>query len=292
MKIRYPLSQEEMLCRLAQSTCSPRGSYSAGKSWKKLEARLHPGIRHLHNVWIRVACTAAILITACGWTAWNLWHRPIEQITVSTLAETRTLYLPDNSRVILNRYSTLTYPATFHGDERPIQLEGEAYFEVTKDKHHPFKVNAGEVEIQVLGTRFNIEAYQEDNTISTTLLEGSIALQTPVQQLKLHPREQVIYQKEQKRLFLRKNRNTANETAWQQGILSFHNEPLKEIVRQLVNNYHTSIRFDNEELKEYRLTATFHTRETLDDILEILKEAGHLEFRRTTTGYILSSKNN
>lgn len=84
---------------------------------------------------------------------------PVPLQTVSTLAETRTVTLPDQTEIVLNRYSSLTYPERFRGKDRKVQLQGEAYFEVSKDAAHPFKVEAGAIIVQVLGTHFNVEAY-------------------------------------------------------------------------------------------------------------------------------------
>lgn len=77
---------------------------------------------------------------------------PVPLQTVSTLAETRSITLPDQTEIVLNRYSTLTYPERFRGKDRKVQLQGEAYFEVSKDAAHPFKVEAEAVIVQVLGT--------------------------------------------------------------------------------------------------------------------------------------------
>lgn len=129
--------------------------------------------------------------------AWEAF-KPVPRLTVSTLAEVRTIRLPDHTEVTLNRYSSLTYPERFKGDTREVQLQGEAYFEVAKDARHPFIVQAQEVNVKVLGTHFNVEAYQPDASIKTTLLEGRVAVNIPHtgEEMVLSPNESAIYDKE------------------------------------------------------------------------------------------------
>lgn len=99
--------------------------------------------------------------------------------TVSAGAAISVITLPDQTKVTLNRYSSLTYPDRFKEDRREVQLQGEAYFEVEKDARHPFVVKADPVEVEVLGTHFNVEAYPGDAEVKTTLLEGSVAVNAP-----------------------------------------------------------------------------------------------------------------
>ena len=139
---------EKLLNTLVASTRSPKGQYSKANSWLLLEKRLP----HLHIqtlVW-RITATAALIATICAlsWWMYNTFV-PIPLQTISTLAETRTVLLPDQTKVILNHFSSLTYPKEFKSQDRKVKLQGEAYFEVTKDASHPFKVEAEAVMVQV-----------------------------------------------------------------------------------------------------------------------------------------------
>ena len=143
---------------------------------------------------------AAIVLCVLGWWTYYMFA-PIPLQTVSTLAETRNITLPDQTTIVLNRYSSLSYPKRFRGKERKVRLEGEAYFEVSKDTAHPFKVETGTVRVQVLGTHFNIDAYPEDTEIKTTLLEGSVSVSLTGGTgtgLVLSPNESAIYDRDQK----------------------------------------------------------------------------------------------
>ena len=256
---------ETLLDRLVASTRSPRGRFSAARSWPLLQSRLkRTSLRR--TLWMRVAGAAAIvLLCVAGWQAYEQL-RPVEMMTVTAQAETRTVVLPDRTEVILNRYSTLTYPKDFRREaRREVSLQGGAYFEVAKDPSHPFVVEAGEVQVEVLGTHFNVEAYPRDREVRTTLLEGSVAVSLPSrsQRLVLAPNERAVYHK-----------SSGSLTQESQS------QPLREIVRQLANTYQTDIRIADPTLAEYRLTATFDIREGLTHILDLLQAAAGFTYRQ------------
>ena len=166
---------EEILNKLVASTRSPRGRFSATDSYPKLEKRLKSHTRHLTLIRTFSAAAAVALLCLSVWTAY-LYMQPAAIQTVSTLAETRTVRLPDGSSVMLNHYSSLSYPEKFKSDKREVELNGEAYFEISKDKKHPFIVQTETMDIQVLGTHFNVDAYQNNPDVKTTLLSGSVAV--------------------------------------------------------------------------------------------------------------------
>ena len=186
---------DNLLDRLARSTRSPQGKYSAENSWKILEERIfaHARRQRRFRLWLTGAA-ATVLLCIAGWTAYEAL-RPVPMQTFSTLAEVRNLTLPDGTEVTLNRYSSLTCPKRFEHDRRDVRLQGEAYFEVSKDARRPFTVEAGGMEVQVLGTHFNVEAYPADTEVRTTLLEGSVAVSTDhgKKRLLLQPNEAAVY---------------------------------------------------------------------------------------------------
>ena len=130
---------EEILNQLIASTRSPRGRFSAAASYPELEKRLKSHTRHLTLIRTFSAAAAVALLCLSVWTAY-LYMQPAAIQTISTLAETRTVRLPDGSSVMLNHYSSLSYPEKFQSDKREVELNGEAYFEVSKDSKHPFIV--------------------------------------------------------------------------------------------------------------------------------------------------------
>lgn len=285
---------ETLLDRLATSTRSPRGRFSAARSWPLLQTRLKRRTLK-RTLWMRVAGAAAVvLLCVAGWQAYERL-RPVEMMTVTAQAETRTVVLPDRTEVVLNCHSTLTYPKDFRREaRREVTLQGGACFEVTKDPSHPFVVETGEVQVQVLGTHFNVEAYPRDREVRTTLLEGSVAVSLPgrSKRLVLAPNERAVYDKTSGRLSQESLADAANDISWSHGCLNFRSQPLREIVRQLANTYQADIRIADPTLAEYRLTATFDIREGLTHILDLLQAAAGFTCQKENDTIILQTKLN
>lgn len=284
---------DKVLNKLIASTRSPRGRFTAENSWKLLEKQLFAR-RNRRLLWMRVASAAAVvLLCMAGWLAYDAW-RPAPMLMVSTLAETRTVVLPDQTKVTLNRYSTLSYPERFKEKRRKVHLQGEAYFEVAKDAKHPFIVKAEAVRVKVLGTHFNVEAYPGDAEVRTTLLEGSVAvsLKGENQRLVLAPNESAVYNKKKGTLVQEAAPGAKNEILWRKGIILFDQLPLHEIVRQLSNAFQTDICIDDPQLQNYRMTATFDTSEDLTQILDLLKNAGNFNYKKENNTITLTTKLN
>ncbi|MBD9093671.1 MAG: DUF4974 domain-containing protein [Bacteroides oleiciplenus] len=285
---------EKILDKLVASTRSPRGRFSKDNSWKLLEKRLPRLQRRILSLRTMAGAAAVAVLCVLGWWAYYMFA-PVPLQTVSTLAETRSIILPDQTEIMLNRYSSLTYPERFRGKDRKVQLQGEAYFEVSKDAAHPFKVEAGAVMVQVLGTHFNIDAYPEDIQVKTTLLEGSVAVSLigkAEERLILSPNESAVYNKDKKSLTLHSEKNATREIAWRNGTLLFKSTPLQEIVRELSNAFHTDIRIEGTDLQNYHMTATFSDGETLEEILSLLCRNQKFEYTKTNDNITITQKLN
>ena len=276
---------ERLLDKLVASTRSPRGKYSAHAGYPQLEKLLKPrrsrlGLRLYPIRSFAVATAAVALLCLSVWTAYLYMQQPASILTVSTLAEIREVRLPDGTSVMLNHFSSLSYPEKFKGDNREVSLNGEAYFEVTKDRKHPFIVTAEAIDVQVLGTHFNIEAYRNNSEIRTTLLEGSVAVSNKKhsERIVLQPNEMAIYNKVERTLIRQPLQKTMNAIAWSRGEFIFEQQPLKEIARTLSNSFGVEIQIPDSTLKEYRITARFSTDESLPHILSLLQEAGHFQY--------------
>ncbi len=278
---------DTLLERLVASTRSPRGRYSKEHTWPLLQARLRKQ-RLLRTWWRSMARAAAVaLLCLAGWQIYEM-TRPVEWLEISALAETRTVILPDRTEVTLNRYSSLSYPKDFERrKERDVQLTGGAYFDVTHDRTHPFVIQAEGVQIQVLGTRFNVEAYPQDAEVRTTLLQGAVAVSTSGQQLTLAPGERAVYQKAKEKLTRQLLTDPTGEADWSRGVLSFSEQPLQEIIRRLANAYQVDIRLTDTALADYRLTARFDADEPLKDILATLASAAGFRYRQDNQTIIL-----
>jgi transmembrane sensor len=182
------------------------------------------------------------------------------------------LTLPDGSQVWLNAESSITYPTVFSGKERSVSMTGEAYFEVTENKTKPFIVTAnGKQDVEVLGTHFNINAYREEPTINTTLLEGSVRLTSHFSpptiaqtSLMLKPGQQG--QLSDTRLSLAANPDVEQVVAWKKGLFNFNNVTLKEAMKQLSRWYDVDIIFEGKE-PSIKLAGTIGRSLTLSQVL-------------------------
>lgn len=194
------------------------------------------------------------LITTENETAINLkdgrvQYAPQADITSSTAVAYNTLTtpkgrqfqleLPDGSKVWLNAASSITYPARFTGKERHVTINGEAYFEVAKNAALPFKVTTGKVTVEVLGTHFNINAYDDEASINTTLLEGSVKINTQEIIQLLQPGQQA--QVRQNAIQLVKNADVDQAVAWKNGVFSFAHAGLPAVMRQLSRWYNVEV---------------------------------------------------
>lgn len=178
------------------------------------------------------------------------------------------LILSDGTIVWLNSESRLTYPIAFAGDTRELELEGEAFFEVTKDDTKPFIVHTSQFDIRVTGTQFNVRAYPEE-TESATLAEGSIQLEKDRQVYKLAPGQQAYLNGEEVRV---KNVNLEDAIAWRYNAFSFKRVPLSEMMDELSRWYDIDVFYQNPEVKALHFTAWFRRNTPIKELLEILEK--------------------
>ena len=179
--------------------------------------------------------------------------------------------LEDGTRVWLNSESTLKYPEVFTGTTREVFLEGEAYFEVAKDKDKPFIVKTKEQSIEALGTKFNVSAYPTDSLLTTTLLEGSVLLTTQnlLHPMVLKPNEQFVYNKRTRSALLQQV--DANRfVSWTTGYYYFPEQSLEAILYRLSHVYGVQFTVKSEALKRRTFTGTFYRGQSIKDIMEII----------------------
>lgn len=188
--------------------------------------------------------------------------------------------LPDSSKVWLNGGSKLEYPSRFSGGMREVALSGEAYFEVSSDKTHPFYVNAGcGVKIMAYGTRFNVMAYEDESYVEAVLEKGKIDMIIPGKSVSLHPAEQVLFDRGTGEMTVSPI-NLEEKTAWREGRLVFRNAPLQEVLRRLSKRYNVRIVLHQESNRVYRYRATF-TTEDISRILNYLQLTAPLSWTIT-----------
>lgn len=192
--------------------------------------------------------------------------------------------LSDGSRVWLNASSSLKFPKEFKDSERRVELKGEAYFEIYSNESKPFKVitnfssNGGQV-VEVLGTKFNVDAYQEENAIKTTLLEGSVIVEVTrsASSKILEPKQQSIVRPESNIIATRKV-NIENVIAWKRGDFVFDDEDLESIMHKVSRWYDIEVDYETEPKGLYFNGVISRSRD-LSAVLEALEETGKIEFK-------------
>ena len=195
---------------------------------------------------------------------------------------TTTVNLPDGSKVYLNSESSLTYPSFFSEDERNVQLKGEAFFEVQKDPEHRFVVSApNHTQIEVLGTSFNVEAFERDSFISTTLVEGKVRFAYQKNQqsaaVVMKPGQKLMYNTTSSQVKLIRT-SGETETAWKDGKIVFLATPLPEALRILEKRFNVSFVLSNDRLRKEAFNGAF-THQRLERILEIFKISSNIKWR-------------
>lgn len=200
-----------------------------------------------------------------------------------------TLTLSDGTKVWLNSQSKLKYPVAFNDTNREVYLEGEAYFEVTKDPHHPFHVNAKDrVTIEVLGTSFNVRSYPDENKVETVLEEGSVRMSKGKENVMLSPGYKATYQPEKG--FETVSVNTELYTAWRHGQYIFVNESVENILKQLSRWYNIEIFYSNEKAKSVIFSGDVRKYNDITILLEAMEIAGGIHFKINGNTLIVSYK--
>jgi ferric-dicitrate binding protein FerR (iron transport regulator) len=183
------------------------------------------------------------------------------------------LQLPDGTRVWLNAASSLKYPASFYAlKQRSVELIGEAYFEVAKDKTKPFLVKSKGQEVEVLGTHFDVNAYPDEQSIKTTLMEGSVKLNG---QLTLKPGEQSVLSDGK---FNVKEVNAIDAADWKNGEFVFNNEPLTSIMKKVARWYGVEIVYTNDLGKVPTFSGSVSRSENISSVLNMLAETSNVRF--------------
>lgn len=183
------------------------------------------------------------------------------------------LQLPDGTRVWLNAASSLKYPASFSSlKQRSVELTGEAYFEVAKDKTKPFLVKSKGQEVEVLGTHFDVNAYPDEQSIRTTLIEGSVKLNG---QLTLKPGQQSVLNDGK---FNVKEVNANDAADWKNGEFVFNNESLTSILKKAARWYGVEIVYTNELARIPTFTGSVSRSENISSVLNMLEETSNVRF--------------
>lgn len=202
------------------------------------------------------------------------------------------LVLADGTHVWLNSQTKLRYPVRFTGNKREVYLEGEAYFEVTKDKEHPFCVMTRKaVSVEVLGTSFNVRAYQDEETIETVLEEGVVRMSTDKQQIVLNPGQRAVYQIAGGQMQVGEA-DTQIYTSWRKGMFVFNDITVEAIMRDLTHWYDVEVFYSDERVKHQMFNGKVKRYDNIQGLLKAMELAGGVRFELNGRTLIVSSAGN
>lgn len=227
-----------------------------------------------------------------------LRYSPNDSIAVSDVDKNNELIIPkggeyqiilaDGTRVWLNSASKLTFPPYFTGAERRVTLSGEAFFDVAHDDKKPFIVETARMDVKVLGTRFNVNAYEDNEVVSATLVNGSVEVFSGEQQtIRLAPGEQA-YGKE--RELEKREVNVRLYTSWIDGKFMFNNTELEEIAKQISRWYDVQIFFSNENVKKVRFTGAIMKFKPLEDLIRMIEKTSQVRFSVKNKTIVISEE--
>lgn len=186
------------------------------------------------------------------------------------------IVLADGTRVWLNSATKLIFPQNFTGKERRVMLSGEAFFDVARDESKPFIVETSRMDVKVLGTRFNVNAYTDNEVVSTTLVDGSVEVASGTQKpITLVPGEQAYGEAGE---LEKREVNIRLYTSWIDGRFMFNNVELEEIAKQISRWYDVEVFFTNENVKRTRFTGGMVKFKPLDDLIRMIESTSPVRF--------------
>ena len=189
--------------------------------------------------------------------------------------------LSDGTKVWLNSGSELQFPTHFSGKRRDVKLKGEAFFEVTKNKNMPFRVNAKDLNIEVLGTSFNVISYDDERQSEVILVEGKVKLTAQGDRVQknfgtMEPGQRAIYNENQKSVVLQ-NVEVDKYVAWRDGNLMFRDDNMEEVAKRLSRWFNIEIVINDPNIRNYVYRATFRN-ENLKQVLNLLKISAPIDY--------------
>ncbi len=229
------------------------------------------------ELWIRIASIAASIALLLGITNYLSYKQgyaqqnsQIAQI-VNPLGMRSSIVLSDGTKVFLNAGTVLNYPTAFISKNRVVEIEGEAFFEVAHNADHPFIVKTGNLNIHVLGTKFNVKTYKEENHVEVTLEEGKVEVGIEGRNNFhiLNPKEQISFNKSTQS-FSKKQVIINHYISWKEGRFYFNSVTFKEIAKQLERRFNVQIHIDSNELGQTIFTGDFVRQENLEQILRVM----------------------
>ncbi|MDP4184056.1 MAG: FecR domain-containing protein [Bacteroidota bacterium] len=259
------------------------------ESWKSFKERIdfNDELNRKRRFFISLIKYAAIIIISIGIGWLSYLFLPVKKnIPISNgftqfvvpQGQSSEIQLSDGSKVWINSGSTIKLPNDFSSENRNLQLEGEAYFRIHKDREHPFNVDASKQRITVLGTEFNVRAYKEEKTIQTTLINGKVELNIGANKFIMKPGQQVEYNEEEKTVNII-NVNTDLYAAWKDGVLRFSNESFDNLILVVEHWYGVHIVYDHNKFKEMHFSGVIRKSKPIGHFFRMINETTSIQWK-------------
>ena len=256
--------------------------FDKNSSWDQIVRHVRNTKRRIQTMTV-VGIAAALILTFILGTVFDRFRfeteLPVQYAEIDvTYGQTNHLVLFDGTEVWLNSGTTFRYPSRFNLDERNVYVEGEAFFNVTSNEKLPFKVHTSQMEVEVLGTSFNVSAYPGDSVQSVVLVEGKVQINdTDGYEIGQLLPGQIAFQRPDQGLRVQEV-STPVYTNWKEGILSFREEKLEDLAKKMERWYNIEISFENEKLKRHAVTGTVLRDKPIDQIIDILEMIAPVRF--------------
>lgn len=249
--------------------------------------------RRLIDASLKVAASIAVFVVLLliyqKQAQWGSFSNPPGlSETATAYGEIRELLLSDGTKLWLNSGSTVTYPSEFKGEIREIQLTGEAFVDVVPDPDKPFVIQTDGVTIRVLGTRFNVSAYRDDNEIKVAVVEGKVSVRADSDQpeaVYVIRNQQAVYSRNSGQLSSQRDIDPESAISWIDGKLIYQSTPFPEIIADIKRKYDVSIQF-SEPVADCLISANF-SDEPLDKVLSILAELVNGKIIKQNAAYFI-----
>lgn len=239
---------------------------------------------------------AASIIVIIGLSTWFNYSTALENLlfplvyekSVTQSGENATIRLSDGTVIHLNAESVLKYPNKFIGNTREVYLEGEAFFEVAKDKKHPFIIHSSKMDTKVVGTSFNILAYPNQKKQEVSVVTGKVSVSSTVtkQNVFVFPGQKATIEKETNNLKAYSQINISTIASWRKNILVFEDVAVNEVIATLERHYGVKIIIQNDSLQHLIINASFEEAEP-EQVLNLLCKSIDASFEKEKNSYII-----
>ena len=265
-------------------------------AWERMTAQMQPAEKaHTGTVhrrrWFLYAAAAAVVLAVLGCALWWLIPRsPQEPFMAQTAPhQQQTVTLPDGTQVTLNASSKLVCSEQFGQNDRHITFEGEAEFDVKKNAALPFVIQVGDYSVTVLGTHFNLSAYQQDEAYTLALIEGSVKVKYKQDSVMVQPNEQVRFDRKTA-TFTKAPVQAVQSVGWTQGKLTFDNIPLQDLASKLERLYDVRISFADSQLAQEQVYISITVDQPFADVCAALEALLPITIQEQNGTYLISAQ--